>query len=170
MIVFFSNSDKKLYAGQFADDELWYRVQVLNKSTNGQFEVQFIDYGNTGVTSEIRELPKGLANLGLLAKQCALRKPAGLTAWSKKANKQFEMLSASGATEFIVKFDESVEPNVVDLYVNDLDSDSDSDSDIEINVINKLDLENSTLMTSTARELKGEFLSSSLTQNFKANF
>ena len=51
-----------LCAALFDADNRWYRVRVLNNAGRGEYEIKFIDYGNTEKVSEatLRKLPAHL--------------------------------------------------------------------------------------------------------------
>jgi staphylococcal nuclease domain-containing protein 1 len=48
-------------AARFSLDDKWYRAKVLGSSGKGEFDVQFIDFGNTdsvsGSTGDLKRLP-----------------------------------------------------------------------------------------------------------------
>lgn len=60
-----------LVAAKYEDDGLWYRAKILNINGN-VFTVQFIDYGNSGISSNIKKLPKELSGYHSLAYNCML--------------------------------------------------------------------------------------------------
>jgi len=51
-----------LCAALFDADNLWYRVRVLGNAGRGDYDIKFIDYGNTAKLSEsaLRKLPAHL--------------------------------------------------------------------------------------------------------------
>lgn len=51
-----------LCAALFSADNLWYRVRIVSNAGRGEYEIKFIDYGNTEKVSEanLRKLPAHL--------------------------------------------------------------------------------------------------------------
>ena len=81
--LYTSSSDKHLatvpveddiVAAQFSEDEQWYRGRVLSVQNGGQFEVVFIDYGNSEILSldKMRQLDETLFAYPPLALECFL--------------------------------------------------------------------------------------------------
>ncbi|KAL5285683.1 TDRD6 family protein [Megaselia abdita] len=110
--------DGKICAAFYSDDGNWYRAKILNKVSDQSFNVLYIDYGNTGVTNQIRELPKNIAELPFLAKKCSLRLPCDLKSWSEEAEAKFSQIAAAGETVFVVELKEPGEHVTVDLFVD----------------------------------------------------
>ena len=63
-------------AARFKLDDNWYRAKVLSSIGKGEFEVQFIDFGNTdivsGNTGDLKKLPASLLQYEPQAKQASL--------------------------------------------------------------------------------------------------
>lgn len=104
-------------AAFFPEDDNWYRAKILSKS-NGGYEVLYIDYGNTSITNQIRELPLNISEVPFLAKKCSLRLP-GDKSWSEEAEAKFSEIAASGETVFSVELKEPGEHVTVDLFVDE---------------------------------------------------
>ena len=51
-----------LCAALFSADDRWYRVRVMGNAGRGEYDIKFIDYGNTEVLNEntLRKLPAHL--------------------------------------------------------------------------------------------------------------
>lgn len=51
-----------LCAALFSSDNLWYRVRILGNAGKGEYDVKFIDYGNSEKVPEstLRKLPAHL--------------------------------------------------------------------------------------------------------------
>lgn len=60
-----------LVAAEDPNDGLWYRAKVLN-TVEDSFKVQFIDYGNTELSSNFITLPEKLASYHAMARHCIL--------------------------------------------------------------------------------------------------
>jgi len=69
----------RIVAALFAVDGMWYRAKVLSKNM-----VLFVDYGNTSVLKEVRELPEELSNIPGMAHKARLAHPSG-GEWSGQA-------------------------------------------------------------------------------------
>lgn len=96
--------EKSIYIAEFPDDGLWYRAKIVEIiEEKKQFEVFFLDYGNTSVVSKIRELDKKLADLPPLCTKCSLRLPEGVKSWSEEAEFKFKEIASMGETVFTVQ-------------------------------------------------------------------
>lgn len=99
----FSHLDN-IYEGQlcvakFPEDGLWYRAKVLSRNDTG-IKVNYIDYGNTAVSTEIREIPIDVSTIAPLSRKCYLPLPAGYDKWSNEACREFTKMAGDGATIF----------------------------------------------------------------------
>lgn len=106
---------------KFDEDDGWYRAKILcHNAEDGTTEVNFIDYGNSTLVTELRALPREISELPHLSKCCSLRKPKGVQYWSDEAEKRFQDVADMGATVFAVKL---VMPgsktSIVDLVYED---------------------------------------------------
>lgn len=61
-----------IVAAKYENDGVWYRAKVLNLEENSTFTVQFIDYGNSELSSNFRKLPVKLAGYHAMAYHCTL--------------------------------------------------------------------------------------------------
>lgn len=61
-----------LVAAKYDNDGLWYRAKILNFEENFTYTVQFIDYGNSELSSSFKQLPKKLGNYRAMAYHCML--------------------------------------------------------------------------------------------------
>lgn len=104
-------------AALFPEDGNWYRAKILEKDSDG-YKVLYIDYGNTAVTNQIRELPQNIAELPPLAKKCTLRLPSDNKSWSEEAEAKFSEIAALGETVFVVELKELGEHVTIDLFVD----------------------------------------------------
>lgn len=95
----------KIVAALFPDDEMWYRAKLLKQDAEG-YEVLFIDYGNTSISPECREISKDIAELPPLSKKCALEVPDNCKCWSDAAEQKFMEIAATGETIFSVELRE----------------------------------------------------------------
>ncbi|XP_073845267.1 tudor domain containing protein [Musca autumnalis] len=95
----------KIVAAVFPDDEMWYRAKLVRQVPDG-YEVLFIDYGNTSITPECREISQDIAELPPLSKKCALEVPENCKAWSDAAEQKFMEIVATGETIFSVELRE----------------------------------------------------------------
>ena len=103
-------------AAQFPDDEQWYRAKVLSQNENGTV-VSFIDYGNTAVSTKIRELPENLANLAPICKKCCLQLPSYADKWPQDALDKFYTLAGDGVVAFFLDLVEEKESAIVNLFL-----------------------------------------------------
>ncbi|XP_050306722.1 maternal protein tudor-like isoform X2 [Anthonomus grandis grandis] len=106
-----------LCAALYVDDEMWYRARILSNTIAG-IELLFIDYGNSCVSSSLRQLPEDLLVTPPLAQKCCLQKPEGIPYWSKEAQAKFSTLSADGQTIFEMKKVTTGETAVVELLLD----------------------------------------------------
>ncbi|XP_076220717.1 protein tudor isoform X2 [Nomia melanderi] len=105
-------------AAKFPDDGNWYRAKILSHSGDS-VTVNYIDYGNTVVTNEVRMLPVDIINIPALSKCCALQKPETIKSWPPEAYKKLEELSGEGETMFQFEvLDDSCDPICVKLSLN----------------------------------------------------
>ncbi|XP_054006330.1 tudor domain-containing 6-like isoform X1 [Hylaeus anthracinus] len=108
-------------AAKYSKDDLWYRAKILSHSENST-EVQYIDYGNTAITDEVRMLPVDIINIPTLAKRCALQKPDTINCWASEACKTFEDLAEQGKTEFQFEIiNDAVDPILIKLTLDGKD-------------------------------------------------
>jgi hypothetical protein len=60
-----------LYVAQFSEDGNWYRAHVLSQNKDC-VEVMYVDFGNTAISPELRQLPVELKDIPSLARKCCL--------------------------------------------------------------------------------------------------
>lgn len=60
-----------LVAAKYENDGLWYRAKILSVDVNA-IKVQFIDYGNSELSSKFKKLPEKLASSPAMAYHCIL--------------------------------------------------------------------------------------------------
>lgn len=106
-----------IYAAEFPEDGLWYRAQILRILEDQSFEVFFLDYGNTSVVTNVRELVKSIAELPLLCTKCILRLPDGVKMWSDEAETKFKEIADMGKTVFMVQLHSPGLAATVDLFL-----------------------------------------------------
>lgn len=86
------------YAAEFEDGD-WYRAKVLKKDRNGDWEVLFVDYGNTGTVKSLKEIAtKEIRDIPPLSRKCKLHMPKNVLSASMEAENMFEEIAQSGAT------------------------------------------------------------------------
>ncbi|XP_018571230.1 maternal protein tudor isoform X2 [Anoplophora glabripennis] len=105
-----------LCAALFPDDQMWYRARILSDTVAG-LELLFIDYGNSSISSSLRQLPEDLVVTPPLAQKCSLQKPEGIPYWSPQAVNKFNEISADGQTIFTVHKISTGETSVVQLFI-----------------------------------------------------
>ncbi len=61
-------------ASKFSVDNSWYRSKILRPLGKGEYEVEFIDFGNIDVVSQddLKLLPQKILDFEPQAKQCSL--------------------------------------------------------------------------------------------------
>ncbi|XP_051163824.1 maternal protein tudor-like isoform X2 [Leptopilina boulardi] len=107
-----------IYAALFTCDDAWYRGKVLSINGN-EINVFFIDYGNSSIVTDLRELSKELVNLPSFAKKCSLKLPKDqYKEWPKDAVKQLTELSADGTCPFTLCVLDDNDTALVDLKLN----------------------------------------------------
>ncbi|XP_057327962.1 maternal protein tudor-like isoform X2 [Microplitis mediator] len=110
-----------LCAAQFPEDSAWYRARVLSHGSSGT-QVIYIDYGNTAVTAELRDLPDDLKTLAPLSRHCRLASPGNVEQWPCEAYQEFIKLVDNGLTEFKMNIiDEADDISTVQLLLGDED-------------------------------------------------
>ncbi|KAG8042393.1 hypothetical protein G9C98_005027 [Cotesia typhae] len=114
--------DGIICVAKFPEDSLWYRAKVLtHNEAITDIEVSFIDYGNSSLTSEIRQLPEDFAKIPPLSKFCSLKMPDDVECWSLEACEKFIELVSDGQTMFEYKELYGKDPSYVDLKYNGQD-------------------------------------------------
>ncbi|KAI4466350.1 tudor domain containing protein [Holotrichia oblita] len=98
------------------EDELWYRARILEKIEE-EYQVLFIDYGNTTGVAVLRELPEECAKLEALATNFKLDM-LPRTKWGDKSDELFTSMTECGVAMFDL---EVVAENTARLYLNGLD-------------------------------------------------
>ncbi|XP_059610056.1 maternal protein tudor isoform X2 [Phlebotomus argentipes] len=93
-----SLEEGRMYAALYPGDNCWYRAKLLH-STAGELEVIFVDFGNTAITSCVKNLPQHIAELPILSRKCSLAAPKS-GQWSKEAQKKFVDIAKDGETLF----------------------------------------------------------------------
>nr|XP_029720118.1 LOW QUALITY PROTEIN: maternal protein tudor [Aedes albopictus] len=107
-----------IYVAEFPDDSLWYRAKILQILDGPAFEVFFIDYGNTSVVTNVRQLEESIAELPPLCTKCILRLPDGVKSWSDEAETKFKQIAAMGETVFTVKLHNPGLVATVELFLD----------------------------------------------------
>lgn len=101
------------------EDDLFYRGLILNILPDGKYDVEFLDYGNTFQTSEVRTLDPEIAQLPHLRKRCSLNMPNNVECWSDEAEHKFREISKEGATEFKVTMMKPGKNACIELHLDD---------------------------------------------------
>ena len=101
-----------LCVAKFPEDELWYRARVTSHADTGT-EVIYIDYGNSAISTEIREIPEDIAEFPAFARKCCLALPEGIEKWSVDAEVEFVKMAADGATIFLLDIVEEKDDTTV---------------------------------------------------------
>ncbi|XP_055543913.1 maternal protein tudor [Wyeomyia smithii] len=109
-----------VYVAEFPDDGLWYRARILQVKEDKQFEVFFLDYGNTLLVRNVRELESGVAELPSLCTKCTLKLPDGVKAWSEEAETKFRDIAAMGETVFTVQLNNPGTVATVELFLEEV--------------------------------------------------
>lgn len=109
-----------LCAALYPDDEMWYRARILSNTVAG-LELLFIDYGNSCLCNNLRQLPEELVVTAPLAQKCSLQRPEGLSYWTIQAIDKFNDISANGQTIFTVKKISTGETATVELFIDGKD-------------------------------------------------
>ncbi|XP_066589234.1 maternal protein tudor [Prorops nasuta] len=104
----------KLCVAKYPEDDNWYRAKIVS-ILDGQIEVLYIDYGNSAISTELREIPSDLADTAPLSRKCCLRKPEGIQMWSDEACKEFFKLAAAGVTVFLLDVIQDGDISLVEL-------------------------------------------------------
>ncbi|XP_053697749.1 maternal protein tudor [Sabethes cyaneus] len=112
-----------VYVAEFPDDGLWYRARILCILDDKQFEVFFLDYGNTSVVRNVRELDGLVAELPSLCTKCTLKLPDGVKSWSEEAEDKFKEIAAMGETVFTVQLHNPGTVATVELFIEDVNVD-----------------------------------------------
>lgn len=107
----------QIVAAKFPDDNFWYRSRIQSIDKN-EFTVEFVDYGNACLVTEIGEIDASISELPAMSKHCTLAKPKNLLSFSEEAEKKFLEITANGATILYIK---NVKPGdivEVELFCN----------------------------------------------------
>lgn len=81
------------------EDELWYRAKVLEK-IDGEYQVLFVDYGNTTGVSLLRQLPEECAQLEALASNFKLDM-LPRTKWGDRSDELFTSMTECGKCVYL---------------------------------------------------------------------
>lgn len=108
--------DGLLVAAEFTDMQ-WHRAKILNSTDQG-INVFFIDYGNTSVVTNIKELTQDLKDIPALAYQLKLKKPEGVAEWTDQMEKQFTLFKDLNNNRPLVVLSHS--SGCVSLMLNDV--------------------------------------------------
>lgn len=112
------NPKKGLVCSALFGDNKFYRAQIVDDTpTDAGYTVEFIDFGNTFVTKEIRSLDPNIAKIPHLRKHCSLKVPDDIEAWTIEAGIHFTELAADGETEFIVRMVKPDRRACVELFM-----------------------------------------------------
>lgn len=106
----------ELVASQYQFDSLWYRSKILEFHSS-EAKVLFVDFGNTAIVTNLKELPRGLKERRTISIQCSLNQPNEIDNWSESACSKFIELTGEGTILLelrILKKCDAV--NIVDLY------------------------------------------------------
>lgn len=108
----------QICSAQFVDGQ-FYRARIMDIVPATQhYLVEFLDYGNTCLTAEIRALNPQVAQLPHLRKRCQLQLPNNVQGWSEKAEEQFRVMSGDGANAFTVHLMKPGKAACVELYTD----------------------------------------------------
>lgn len=111
-----------LCVAKFPDDGMWYRAKVLSTSSSNGINVIYIDYGNSAISTEIREVPDDVASIPPLSRKCSLLLPPGYEKWSDKSREEFIKISGDGATVFHLEIiNEHKDTSIVKLTIDNKD-------------------------------------------------
>lgn len=98
------NPKKDLICTALFIDGKFYRARVIDEvPTDCGYTVEFIDFGNTFTTNEIRSLDPNIGKIPHLRKRCSLKLPDEIEAWTPAAEDNFAQMAADGETEFTVQ-------------------------------------------------------------------
>lgn len=107
----------QICSAQFEDGQ-FYRARILDIiPETKRYQVEFLDYGNVCVTTEIRTLNSKIADLPYLRKHCQLQMPNDVHEWSEQAEQKFHAISNDGATAFKVHLMKPGKPACVELII-----------------------------------------------------
>ncbi|XP_055320902.1 maternal protein tudor isoform X2 [Sitodiplosis mosellana] len=101
------------------DDGAWYRARILNILPDSKYDVEFLDYGNTFQTTEVRSLSPEITQLPHLRKRCYLKLPDDVENWSDEAERKFREISGEGASEFNVNLIKPGKKACIELWLGD---------------------------------------------------
>ncbi|CAH0557520.1 unnamed protein product [Brassicogethes aeneus] len=106
-----------LCAALFDDDGMWYRARVLSNTVAG-VEALFIDYGNSSLAENLRQIPEELVVTAPLAQKCSLQRPEGVDEWSQEATDKFNEIAADGQTIFTIRKISTGETSLVEMFAD----------------------------------------------------
>lgn len=123
-VVMDSAAAGTICSAQFEDGD-FYRARIINVLPDSQgYEVEFLDYGNTFKTTEVRSMNPEIVQIPHLRKRCSLKMPDDLQNWSDEAEQQFRKIANEGATGFTVHLVKPGKKACVELF---LDGENQSD-------------------------------------------
>lgn len=103
------------------DDGSFYRARITSILPDSQgYEVDFVDYGNTFKTNEVRSMNPVINEVPHLRKHCSLKMPDDLQNWSDEAENKFREICDEGATAFMVNLIKPGKTACVELFVKDV--------------------------------------------------
>lgn len=104
-----------LCVAQFPEDGNWYRARILSHS-NGCVEVIYVDYGNTAISTELRELSDELKNVPSLAKKCSLSISGDMLEWPETVSDAFLNMVSEMAKLFEIEIIRDGDPAVISMW------------------------------------------------------
>jgi hypothetical protein len=113
--ILYDIEERVLCVAKFPEDGSWYRAQI--SSCGGDcLEVMYIDFGNTAVSTELRELPADLKNIPPLAKKCSLFIPSDISEWPETVNDAFVDIVGDPAKLFEIEIIRDGDPAVISVW------------------------------------------------------
>lgn len=83
----------KLVGAVFDQGSAFRRASVLEARDGGEYDVLFVDYGNSATSHVIKELPESLGELPAFACKCKLEPVLGYS-WTAHSSQEFEALQS----------------------------------------------------------------------------
>jgi len=104
-----------LCVAQFPEDGNWYRARILSHNEDC-VEVLYVDFGNTAISSELRQLPHELKDIPPLARKCSLSISNDILEQTEIVNDAFKDIVDGTAKLFEIEIIKDGNPTLVSMW------------------------------------------------------
>jgi hypothetical protein len=109
--------ESALCVAQFPEDGRWYRACIMSHADD-YFTVVYVDFGNTSISTGLRELPDELKDIPPLAKKCSLSISADILECTEAVRNAFLDVVGEATQLFEIEIVRDGDPALVSLWHN----------------------------------------------------